>query len=83
MARERPARRRALEPLEALDLSLEAELQTELSLRRAERIAERSRQRALRAARRRFVLAMLVLVGLVAGLAYLIVTTFNGLFAGA
>ena len=77
-----PARRRALPPAEAQDLSLEAELQTELQLRRAERHAERVRERARRAAFRRFVLMSVVLLGLVLGLGYLVLGTFNALFVG-
>jgi len=55
-----------------LDRALEAQLETELSFRRAERSAERLRERAQRAARRRFWLAVVVLLALLAGFAYLV-----------
>lgn len=71
---------RAIGELEAIDLSLQAQLETELSLRRAEREAERARERARRAAGRRFLVVTGVLLGLVAGLAYLVVDSFRTLF---
>lgn len=78
----RPERRRALAPVERVDLSLEAELETELKLRRAERRAVRARQQARRAARRRFLAITAVLVGLVVLLGYLIVGQLDSLFVG-
>ena len=78
----RPERRRAVAPVEAEDLSLEAELETELKLRRAERRADLARTRARRAARRRFLAVTVVLVALVLGLGYLIVGQLDSLFIG-
>ena len=74
--RERAARSR----VDAIDRTHEAQLQTELEFRRAERSATRARERAERHARRRFVLAVLVLIALLAGVVYLLVDGVNSLF---
>lgn len=56
---------------DAVDRELEIQLQTELALAKAEREAKAVRDRALRWARIRFILIVLVLVGIVAGFTYL------------
>ena len=69
-------------PFDQADLQLEAQLQTELALRRAERMAGSARTRAQKQARRRFLVATLVLAALVAGVAYLVWLAFVELFGG-
>ena len=69
-------------PFDQADLQLEAQLQTELALRRAERQAGSARTRAQKQARRRFLVATLVLAALVAGVAYLVWLAFVELFGG-
>jgi uncharacterized membrane protein YdbT with pleckstrin-like domain len=69
-------------PFDQADLQLEAQLQTELALRRAERLAGSTRSRAQRQARRRFLVATLFLVALVAGVGYLVWLAFKELFGG-
>jgi hypothetical protein len=85
--RRRPgaARERALAPpapFDQADLQLEAQLETELALRRAERLAGSARIRAQKAARRRFLVATLFLIALVAGVGYLVWLAFQELFGG-
>ena len=65
-------RRRPTTTAETLDRTLEAQLETELSVRRAERRAGRTRIRERRTAALRFVLVLLVLAGLIAGLGLLV-----------
>jgi len=77
--RDQPARP---SPFDQADLQLEAQLQTELALRRAERRAGTTRTRAQKQARRRFLVATLFLVALVAGVAYLVWLAFVQLFGG-
>ena len=79
-AREQPMQRPG--PFDQADLQLEAQLQTELALRRAERMAGSARTRAQKQARRRFLVATLVLAALVAGVAYLVWLAFVELFGG-
>ena len=79
-ARAQSAQRPA--PFDRADLQLEAQLQTELALRRAERLAGSARTRAQKQARRRFLVATLVLAALVAGVAYLVWLAFVELFGG-
>lgn len=62
------------------DHEFEAQLQVELALRRAERGADTTRKRAQRAARRRFTVAVLVLLAAVGGIGWLIWTSFQQLF---
>ena len=83
--RRRAAREQQLQrpgPFDQADLQLEAQLQTELALRRAERLAGSARTRAQKQARRRFLVATLVLAALVAGVAYLVWLAFVELFGG-
>jgi cell division septal protein FtsQ len=56
--------------------------QADLQLRRAERLAGSARTRAQKQARRRFLVATLVLAALVAGVAYLVWLAFVELFGG-
>ncbi len=73
-------RQRKRSQVDVIDRTHEAQLQTELEFRRAERSATRARERAERHARRRFVLAVLVLVALLVGVAYLLLDGVNHLF---
>jgi hypothetical protein len=74
-------RQRARSRVDAIDRTHEAQLETELEFRRAERSAIRARERAQRQARRRFVLAVLVLAGLLVGVAWLLMDGVNSLFS--
>ncbi len=69
--------------VESIDRELQAQLETELSFRRAERDAERTREKSTRAATRRFLIGVMLLLALLAGLGYLILVTVAGLFAPA